>query len=138
VIIPKLALKNILGAGLRTWLNVFVLSLSLVLIIISQGLLEGMNKQAEEAMIASEIGGGHYQHPAYDAYDPLTLKDAHGPVPAALAAMAGAGRAAAVLVIQGTIYPQGRLIAVQVKGIDPAQAVINIPTAFLSAPRTGD
>ena len=138
MIIPKLALKNILGAGLRTWLNVFVLSLSFVLIIFSQGLLEGMNKQAEEAMIASEIGGGHYQHPAYDAYDPLTLKDAHGPVPSVLAAMAGAGRAAAVLVIQGTVYPQGRLIAVQVKGIDPAQVVINIPTAFLSAPRTGD
>ena len=50
-----------------------------------------MNKQAEEAMIASEIGGGHYQHPAYDAYDPLTLKDGHGPVPAA-ARLARGGR----------------------------------------------
>ncbi|MCK7489841.1 MAG: hypothetical protein MZU79_06145 [Anaerotruncus sp.] len=39
--ILKLALKNLLGAGLRTWLNVFVLSLSFVLIIFSQGLLEG-------------------------------------------------------------------------------------------------
>jgi len=94
MIIPKLALKNLIGAGLRTWLNVFVLSLSFVLIIFSQGLIEGMNRQAEEAMTASEIGGGHYQHPAYDAYDPLTLRDAHGPVPAALAAMAGAGAAA--------------------------------------------
>jgi len=138
MIIPKLALKNVLGAGLRTWLNVFVLSLSFVLIIFSQGLLHGMNKQAEEAMIASEIGGGQYQHPAYDAYDPLTLKDGHGPVPAALAARADAGAAAPVLVIQGTIYPQGRLIAVQVKGIDPAQTILNIPTAFLAAPRGGD
>ena len=138
MIIPRLALKNVLGVGLRTWLNVFVLSLSFVLIIFSQGLLEGMNRQSEEAMIASAIGGGHYQHPAYDEYDPLTLKDAHGPVPAALAAMARAGTAAPVLVIQGTVYPQGRLIAVQVKGIDPAQAVVNMPTAFLSAPRAGD
>ena len=46
MIIPKLALKNLIGAGLRTWLNVFVLSLSFVLIIFSQGLLHGMNKQA--------------------------------------------------------------------------------------------
>jgi len=30
---------NLLGAGLRTWLNVFVLSLSFVLVIFSQGLL---------------------------------------------------------------------------------------------------
>jgi ABC-type lipoprotein release transport system permease subunit len=52
--------------------------------------------------------------------------------------MAQAGMAAPVLVIQGTIYPQGRLIAVQVKGIDPAQTVVNVPTAFLSAPQAGD
>ena len=107
MIIPKLALKNLLGAGLRTWLNVFVLSLSFVLIIFGRGLLEGMNTQAEEAMIASEIGGGHFQHPAYDAYDPLTLTDAHGPVPPALAALAAAGKAAPVLVIQGTHLPGG-------------------------------
>jgi len=138
MIIPKLALKNILGAGLRTWLNAFVLSLSFVLIIFSQGLLEGMNTQAEEAMIAAEIGGGHFQHAAYDPYDPLSLADAHGALPAPLAVMVSAGKAAPVLVIQGTIYPQGRLIAVQVKGIDPDQTVLNLPTAFLSAAQAGD
>jgi putative ABC transport system permease protein len=133
VTILKLALKNLLGAGLRTWLNVFVLSLSFVLIIFTQGLLEGMNKQAEEAMIAAEVGGGHYQHPAYDPYDPLSLADAHGPVPAPLAALAASGQAAPVLVIQGTIYPGGRLFTVRVKGIDPGQTVVDIPTSFLGA-----
>jgi ABC-type lipoprotein release transport system permease subunit len=138
MIIPKLALKNLLGAGLRTWLNVFVLSLSFVLIVASRGLLEGMNRQAEEALIASEVGGGHFEHPAYDAYDPLTLTEAHGAVPPALAALAATGKAAPVLVIQGTIYPQGRLITVRVNGIDPAQSVVNIPTSFLSAASGGD
>jgi len=139
VTIPKLALKNLLGAGLRTWLNVFVLSLSFVLIVFSQGLLEGMNTQAEEAMLASEIGGGHYQHPAYDAYDPLSLVDAHGPLPEALAALASSGKATPVLVIQGTIYPQGRLVPVLVKGIDPAQSVLNIPASVLAdAPAGGE
>ena len=129
----KLALRNLLGAGLRTWLNVFVLSLAFVLIIFTQGLLEGMNKQAEEAMIDVEVGGGHFQHPAYDRYDPLSLTDAHGPVPAPLAALADEGRAAPVLVIQGTIYPGGRLFTVQIKGIDPGQTVLDIPTSFLGA-----
>jgi len=138
VIIPKLALKNLLGAGLRTWLNVFVLSLSFVLIIFSQGLIRGMDQQAEEAMIASEVAGGHVQHPAYDPFDPLTLADAHGPVPPALESLAAAGKAAPVLVVQGTIYPKGRLIAVQLKGIDPAQPVLNIPTSFLSASSSDD
>jgi ABC-type lipoprotein release transport system permease subunit len=134
VILLKLAVKNLLGAGLRTWLNVFVLSLSFVLIIFSQGLIQGMNKQAEEAMIASEVGGGHFQHPAYDPYDPLTLTDAHGPVPAPLAALAAAGKAVPVLVAQGTIYPEGRLYTVLVKGIDPGQTVLNLPTSLLAAP----
>jgi ABC-type lipoprotein release transport system permease subunit len=128
----RLALKNLLGAGLRTWLNVFVLSLSFVLIIFARGLIDGMNQQAEQAMIASEVAGGHFQHPAYDPYDPLTLVDAHGPVPAPLAELVAAGKAAPVLVIQGTIYPEGRLFTVQVKGIEPGQGAINIPTAFLS------
>jgi putative ABC transport system permease protein len=138
--LPKLALKNLLGAGLRTWLNVFVLSLSFVLIIFVRGLIEGMNQQAERAMIAAEVAGGHAQHPAYDPYDPLTLTDAHGPVPAPLAELAAAGKAAPVLIIQGTIYPEGRLFTVRVKGIDPGQRVIDIPTAFLAgaAPASDD
>ncbi len=127
----RLALRNLLGAGLRTWLNVFVLSLSFVLIIFSRGLIEGMNKQAEEAMIDAEIGAGHYQHPAYDPYDPLTLPDAHGPVPAPLAGLAAAGRAAPVLVVQGTIYAEGRLFTVQIKGIDPGQTALSIPASVL-------
>jgi ABC-type lipoprotein release transport system permease subunit len=138
VTLLRLALKNLLGAGLRTWLNVFVLSLSFVLIIFTQGLLEGMNKQAEEAMIAAEVGGGHYQHPAYDPYDPLSLADAHGPVPDPLAALAAAGQAAPVLVIQGTIYPGGRLFTVRVKGIEPGQTVVDIPTSFLGTALAGD
>ena len=102
----KLALRNLLGAGLRTWLNVFVLSLAFVLIIYTQGLIQGMNKQVEEAMVASEIGGGHFEHPSYDQYDPLTLPDAHGPIPAPLAALVEAGKAAPVLVIQGRSTPR--------------------------------
>jgi ABC-type lipoprotein release transport system permease subunit len=84
-------------------------------------------------MVASEVGGGQYWHPAYDPYDPLSLTDAHGPVPGDLRSLAEAGKAAPVLVIQGTIYPGGRLFPVLVKGIDPGQVVINIPTSFLDA-----
>ena len=54
----KLALRNLLGAGMKTWLRVGVLSLAFVTIIALQGLYEGMNLQATEAMIAAELGGG--------------------------------------------------------------------------------
>ncbi len=138
MMLPKLAIKNLLGAGLRTWLNVFVLSLAFVLIIATQGLIQGMNRQAEQAMIATEVGGGHFQHPAYDPYDPLTLTDAHGPIPSPLLPLVASGQAAPVLVTQGTIYPEGRLYTVLVKGIDPGQKVLNRPTSFLSEPLKSD
>jgi ABC-type lipoprotein release transport system permease subunit len=128
----KLALRNLLGAGLRTWLNVIVLSFAYVAIIGMQGLYNGMQKQASDAMIGSEIGGGHYWHPEYDPYDPLTLEDSHGPLPESLQILVENGEAAPVLIVQGTIYPEGRIMPVLLKGIDPGQQVVDIPTSVLA------
>lgn len=125
----RLAMRNLLGAGLRTALNTLVLSLVLLTIIAAQALLKGMNEQAARAAMAAEYGGGQAWHPAYDPYDPLSLDDAHGPLPPALVAD---DRATAVLIVQGTIYPEGRLLPVQLRGIDPAQAVVDLPTAALA------
>jgi len=36
----KLAIKNLIWAGLRTWLNVFVLSVAFVMIIFQSGFIE--------------------------------------------------------------------------------------------------
>lgn len=130
----KMALKNILGAGLRTWLNVVVLSFAFVMIILSQGLIQGMNLQAEEAMVASEIGGGQYWQADYDPYDPLTLQDAHAPVPDSIQDLINQGRAVPVLAAPGNIYPNGRIQAVMLKGIDPGQTLFNIPTSSLADP----
>ena len=65
----KLALRNLIGAGLRTWLNVGVLALILNLIIWHYGLLDGWNHMAEKDMIAWEIGGGQVWNENYDPYD---------------------------------------------------------------------
>ena len=54
----KLALRNLIGAGLRTWLNVFVLAFILILIIWHYGIIDGWNRMAIRDMIAWEIGGG--------------------------------------------------------------------------------
>ncbi|MFH0991786.1 MAG: hypothetical protein V1799_17395 [bacterium] len=56
----KLAIRNILGAGLRTWLNVVALSFAFVTIIFLQGLYNGMNDQAEKATVEALYGGGQY------------------------------------------------------------------------------
>jgi putative ABC transport system permease protein len=132
MIIPKLALRNILGAGLRTWLNVVVLSFSFVLIIWTQGLYKGMNDQAERASVAAILGGGQYWQEKYDPLDILSLDEAHAAVPGALQAMVEAGEAVPILVVQGTLYPKGRIQPVLIKGIDPDQKLLSLPTRFLN------
>lgn len=127
----RLSWRNLMGAGLRTWLNAFVLSLAFLLIITAQGLLHGMNEQAAQALVAVSIGGGQYWHPAYDPYDPLALEDARGPLPAALQERVARGEAVAVLAVPGGIYPAGRMKPVVLKGIDPAQDLLDLPAAAL-------
>jgi len=131
MIIPRLALKNLLGAGLRTWLNAVVLSLSFVLIIFLQSLYKGMGDQAKQAKIDTEFGGGQYWHENYDPFDPLTLEDAHGVVPGPLQKKIDEGKATPILVAQATVYPEGRLRTILLKGIDPQQSVVNLPSKFL-------
>jgi ABC-type lipoprotein release transport system permease subunit len=135
VIIPKLALRNILGAGLRTWLNVVVLSFAFVVIIWTQGLYEGMNAQAERASVDAALGGGQYWQENYDPLDVFSLEDAHAIVPDKLQAMIEANRATAILVVPGTLYPRGRIHPVIIKGIDPDQKLLSLPSHSL---KTGD
>lgn len=132
MVIPRLALKNLFGAGLRTWLNVVVLSFAFVAIIGLQGIYNGMNDQAVHSLTDAEYGGGQYWQENYDPYEPLLLPDAHAPLPEALIGLKDEGLAAPVLIVQGTIYPSGRIQPVLIKGIDPEQSLLSIPTHFLA------
>ena len=127
MLIFKLALKNLLGAGMRTWLNVIVLSFAYVIIIFYNGLIDGWNEQARNDTIHWEYGQGQLWHPDYDPYDPFTLQDAHGTLPPS----ADTQPLVPVLITQGSIYPQGRMLSVQLKGIPTDQSVLALPTASL-------
>ena len=131
MLIPKLALRNILGAGIRTWLNVIVLSFAFITIIWTQGLYQGMSRQSVRATVDSEYGGGQYWQENYDPLDPLSLEDGHGPIPESLDVLIQKDHATAILVIQGTIYPNGRIQPILIKGIDPQQKNLSMPSAAL-------
>lgn len=128
----KLAYQNLVGAGLKTWLKVAVLSFSYVLIIWHFGFLSGMYKQASRAMIEDEIAGGQYWHRDYDPYDLMTLDDSHGVIPAEMEALIRDKEAVPILIRQATIYPEGRVQSILLKGIEPGQEVLRIPTASLA------
>jgi len=129
----KLALRNLMGAGLRTWLNVIVLSFSFVVIIWHKGLLDAWDRQARTDMISWELGGGQYWNQHYDPYDPFTLTDGHGLIPEKARDLIVRDDLTPILVIQGTLYPSGRMQSILVKGIDPSQHILFLPTAMLDS-----
>jgi putative ABC transport system permease protein len=124
----KLAYRNLIGAGLRTWLNVIVLSFSFVVIIWLKGVMVGWDHQAKTDMTHWEIGGGQYWHENYDPFDPFTLTESHAPIPREFEEEIAAGDIEPMLLVQGTIYPQGRMQSVSIKGINPRQDIFLLPT----------
>ena len=127
----KIAIKNLLGAKLRTWLNVFVTALSFFMIILFSAMYDGMREHAKQVTIDTEIAGGAYWHPEYDPLDPMTFEDAHSIIPRDLKLLVDQKKAVPVLVSQASIYPGGRIMPVIMKGITPEQNIVNMPTQML-------
>ncbi len=129
--IIKLALRNILGAGFRTWLNIFILSLSYFTIIAMQGFLVGWQEDATREIKAWDIAEGQYWQQHYDPYDPYSLDDSYSSIPTELQSQVDADNATAILISTATIYPDGRMRNITLKGIDPNQQLLALPTAKL-------
>lgn len=127
----KLAYRNLMGGKLRTVLNVVVLSFVYVMIIWWKGIINGWAGQARTDMVNWEIGGGQYWQENYDPYDPFTIDDSHAIVPEFAQVAINKGQLAPILISQGAIYPDGRIQSIYIKGIDPNQTVVDLPTIKL-------
>jgi putative ABC transport system permease protein len=124
----KLAYRNLIGAGLRTWLNVIVLSFSFVVIIFMKGVMIGWDHQSKTDMTNWEIGGGQYWHKNYDPIDPFSLNESHALIPPELKVEIANGEMEPFLIVPGTIYPRGRLQSIVIKGINPRQSLFLLPS----------
>ena len=133
----KLAWRNLFGAGLRTWLNVFILSLSFIVIIMHKGFLDGWQQQARKDMIEWQISDGQYWQKNYDPYDPFRLNEAHSPVPKEFHDAIVKGNAVPVLITQAVIYPEGRMRSILLKGIEHGQKILKLPSEKLK-PETAE
>lgn len=122
----QLAYKNLMGAGIRTWLNVGVLAFAFILIIFFNGMLDGWHQQAKKDSIAWEYGYGQLLHKDYDPFDPFTLQDGHGTFSPNLAE-----NTTPILIRQASIYPEGRMLSIALKGIDAQQTTLSLPTESL-------
>jgi ABC-type lipoprotein release transport system permease subunit len=127
----KTAFRSLIGNGLKTWLNVFVLSISFVLIIILQGILKGWSNQAVDDTVKWEIADGQYWQSKYDPFDPFTFDSSTVQIPSFFKADIDKHLIEPILITQGSIYPQGRMQGVLLKGIRPDQKLLKIPTQKL-------
>jgi len=129
----KLAFKNLMGAGLRTWLNVGVLSFAFVVIIFYNGMIDGWNRQARHDTREWEVGSGQLWHPEYDRYDPYTFEEAHAELSPKIQTLVERGALLPVLLEQATMYPQGRMQGVVLKGIPADQKLLKLPSEALQS-----
>ncbi len=131
MLLLKLAFRNITHAGVRTWLNIIVLSFAFVLIVLTEGLYDGMLQQVRDAEIDSNIGGGQFWQKDYDPYNPFSIELSHSEIPANLKMEIEKGNATAVLITSASIFPRNHIQSVQFKGIDPDQKIVNLPVYIL-------
>jgi len=94
-------------------------------------MLDGWNRQAYNDTKDWEIGNGQIWHSDYDPYDPFCLQDAHAPITGKVKILADAQKITPVLITQATIYPQGRMKNILLKGTDPNQQIIKLPAKSL-------
>jgi len=137
MVILKLAYRNLKGAGLRTWLNIFVLSIAFLTIIYLKGMYNGMQDQSIRISEDTDFGSGQYWCELYDPYDPLSLPDAHAEIPSIFTPLREAGTITPVMLYQGAIYPDNRMKNIMLRGVDPDQTVMNIPTEKLNTEADG-
>ena len=125
----KLAYRNLFGKGLRSWLNFLVLSFAYVAIIWMQGLISGMQYQAAQAIISEEIGAGQYWASGYDPFDPFSLDSAFVKIPQNIA-----DEDVPIFITRAIAYPKGSMRSIMLKGIDPDQKLLKLPTKYLENP----
>ena len=70
--------------------------------------------------------------PNYDPYDFFTLEESHAKIPEVLQKAISERIVTPVLITQGSIYPDGRIQSMLIKGIIPEQKVVAIPSIELN------
>jgi ABC-type lipoprotein release transport system permease subunit len=122
----RLAFKNLIKAGLRTWLNVTVLAFTFIFIVFYNGFINGWQDQAEQDEIAWQYGQGQLLQEGFDPQDPFTFQEGHALLPED-----EQQNLVPVLIRQATLYPEGRLMPVVIKGIKADQQLLKLPTHLL-------
>ncbi|MFC1743697.1 ABC transporter permease [Candidatus Riflebacteria bacterium] len=133
MVLFKVALKNLFGTGTRFWLNVLVISVSIIVILWAKGTYAGLTYKIVNSMLRTEAGGGHIISAGFDSLDTLTYENSIKSIPPTMQKLIQQKKASAVLFCNCTIYVKGRVIQGVFKGIDPEQEILTLPTEKLGS-----
>jgi len=92
-------------------------------------MIDGWNRQARNDTQNWEIGNGQFWHPGYDKFDPYTIAESNAVLSDDIQNLIKENKVTPVLIRQATIYPNGHLQSAILKGVDPNQKVLALPTA---------
>ncbi|MBB3699298.1 FtsX-like permease family protein [Flammeovirga yaeyamensis] len=118
----RLAYRNIISAGLRTWLTITTLAFAFLLILFFNSLYTGWEYQGIRDQIDWEYADGQIIQTDYDKLDPFSIESGHSQI-------LDQPQLTPVLIRQGNLYPQGRLLPILIKGIPADQQVVKLPTS---------
>ncbi len=95
--------KNLIGAGLRTWLNVAVLAFCYIVIVFYNGFLNGWQNQGRQDAMEWEFGHGQLLNADYNPYDVFSINVGHG----SMSAVKTENLTPVFFVRQASVYPNG-------------------------------
>ncbi len=130
-LILKLAFRNLFGTGIRLWINVVVISISIIIVLFARSLHAGLGRQIHDSVIRTEVSGGQLISKGFDPNDPITFEDSHRKIPDNLIEKISEGSVTPILFCSATVYSRGIVHNVALRGIIPDQKVLEIPTENL-------
>ncbi|MFO8144628.1 MAG: FtsX-like permease family protein [Candidatus Syntrophosphaera sp.] len=133
----KLALRNIIGNGWRSLINMAVIAIIFIGMVWMEAMYHSWIALAKTQQKEWEFASGMLRSDEYDPYDAFTWEDSHAPLGAEIQAAVEEGKAVPTLLSPAVIYPHQRQLSALVKGIPHDQKLLEFPTGVLTGRADG-
>ncbi len=133
----KLALRNIIGNGWRSLINIFIIAAVLISLIWMEAMWYSWLVLAKTEQKQWEFASGQLRSKNYDPYDAFSWEKSYAPIPAEVLPHVASGDVVPILYAPSVIYPGGRQLNAMVKGIPAGQKVLKLPSSSLAVTEEG-
>lgn len=127
----KLALRNIIGYGWRSLINMLIIAIVLTGLIWMEAMWYSWLRLAKTQQQEWEFAGGMLRVRSYDPFDAFTWERSYAPIPSSAQGYVASGKIVPILFSPAVIYPQGRMMNAIVKGIPREQTLLQFPSQGL-------